>query len=106
MTLEKLKNYITRAERNAARARQIIARQRTLISEMEQDGHDTLRAESILRTLLQSQMLHEDALDRLVEELRTEFPEEWRARSKDDEFDVSPVSNEGNRILNSLSFAD
>jgi len=104
--LEKLKNYITRAERNAARGREIIARQRTLISEMEQDGHDTLRAESILRTLLQSQKLHEEALDGLVEELRKDFPEEWRARTKDDEFDVGPASNEGNRILNSLSFAD
>ena len=106
MTLEKLKNYITRAERNAARGREIIARQRTLISEIEQDGHDTLSAESILRTLLQSQKMHEDALDRLVEALRAEFPEEWRARTKDDVADVSPVSNEGNRLLNSLSFAD
>src|SRR5262249_9501511 len=105
MTLAKLKNYITRAERNAARGRQIIARQRTLISEMEQDGHDTLRAESILRTLLQSQKLHEDALDRLVEQLRIEFPEEWRARTKD-VADVGPVSNEGSRLLNSLSYAD
>lgn len=106
MTLERLKNYILRAERNAVRGREIIARQRALISDMEHDGHDTLRAERILRTLLQSQQLHEESLAGLMEELRTEFPEEWQARTKDDVADSNPASNEGNRLLNSLSFSD
>jgi CRP-like cAMP-binding protein len=67
--LESLRLYLDKAERHAAHGREMIARQRALVARLRNDGHDTLLAESILRTMIETQALHENSVIKLAEEL-------------------------------------
>jgi CRP-like cAMP-binding protein len=104
MKLNKLRSYLSRAEQHVARGNELIARQRALILDLTEDGYATEIAESILQSLLETQRLQEESLARLMDELKAEAPEEWKAR-------YAPVDprhrlNEGNGLLNSLPIED
>lgn len=47
-----------------------LARQEALIAELEQDGHDAEAARAILATFRQTQALHQQDHERLVQEAR------------------------------------
>ena len=54
------------ARRHVAEGLEHIRRQEALIRELETGGHSTDTARELLRTLLESQRLHEDNLERLI----------------------------------------
>jgi hypothetical protein len=60
--------------------------------------------EDVLRTLIETQRLYEDAERGLIEELKLVAPEEWRLSYA--EKLQAPPTNKGNKLLNSLPFAD
>lgn len=100
--LESLRLYLDRAERHAAHGRQAIARQRSLISRLRKDGHDTQLAESILRTMVETQALHENSVFKLAQE----FNGSRYAWSEPAPAVESARSNEGNHLLRSLPNED
>jgi CRP-like cAMP-binding protein len=61
-------------------------------------------AEDVLRTLIETQHLYEDAEHCLIEELKAVAPEEWRSNYA--EKIEAPPANKGNKLLNSLSLSD
>jgi hypothetical protein len=60
MKIERPRESLARAERNAASGRELIARQSALVLNLGQNGSDTAAAESVLRTLQDSHRLQED----------------------------------------------
>ena len=64
-----LKQHLAQAERNATRGKQHVARQEGMIAELDRDGHDTTEARKVLVTLRQTQVLHEQEVERLLREL-------------------------------------
>jgi hypothetical protein len=65
-----LTNHLAKAERHVAQANVIIGRQRSLVAELERDGHDTAAARGLLATFLDIQRLQEEDLARITRELR------------------------------------
>jgi len=64
-----LKEHLAQAERHASRGKQHLARQEEIIAELDRDGHDTTEARKVLATLRQTQVLHEQEVERLLREL-------------------------------------
>src|SRR5262249_9493860 len=93
-----------RAKQRSGQARNSVARQRTVILDLEKERHDTSVAEDVLRTLIETQHLYEDAERRLIEELKLVAPVEWRLNYA--EKLEAPPANKGNKLLNSLPFTD
>jgi hypothetical protein len=102
--MDQLRREIARAKQRSAKARDAVSRQRTLILDLEKERHDTSMAEDVLRTLIETQRLYEDAKRGLIEELKLVAPEEWRLSYA--EKLQAPPRNKGNKLLNSLPFAD
>src|SRR5262245_37556996 len=102
--MEQLRRELARAKQRTAKARNSVARERDLILRLEKQGRDTSMAEDILRTLIETQHLYEDAESRLIEELKSVAPEEWRINYA--EKLETPPANRGNKLLNSLCFSD
>jgi CRP-like cAMP-binding protein len=98
---EHLKQYLAKAQSHAVKGRETIDRQIALISRLRNDGHDTSMAESILRTMVETQRLHEDAVLKLSQEINGES--EIRLERKP--ADVAPT-NEGNYLLRRLPDED
>ena len=102
--MDQIRQELTRAKEDSAKARDAVAHQREIIFRLEKERRDTSMAEDILRTLVETQHLYEDAEHRLIEELKSVAPEEWRlnyARELE-----TPPTNKGNKLLNSLPFTD
>ena len=102
--MDQLRRQLAKAKQRSAKARDSVARQRALILDLEKDKHDTSVAEDVLHTLIETQHLCEDAERRLIHELRSIAPEEWRLKYAQEL--IAAPANEGNKLLNSLSFAD
>jgi hypothetical protein len=64
-----LLEHLAQAERHVAEGAAIIARQKSLILELEKDGHDTTSSRSLLRQFEEIQHLHIEDRDRLKTEL-------------------------------------
>jgi len=102
--MDQLRRQIARAKQRSAKARDSVAHQRALILDLEKDKRDTSVAEDVLRTLIETQHLCEDAERRLIHELRSIAPEEWRLKYAEEL--KAPPANIGNKLLNSLPFTD
>ena len=102
--MDQLRRQIARAKQRSAKARDSVAHQRALILDLEKDKRDTSVAEDVLRTLIETQHLCEDAERRLIHELRSVAPEEWRSKYAEEL--KAPPANIGNKLLNSLPFTD
>ncbi|HWV96933.1 MAG TPA: hypothetical protein VN130_07290 [Xanthobacteraceae bacterium] len=64
-----LQQHLTRAEQHAAEGERHLARQEALIARLDRQGHDTAEARKILATLRASQTLHEQDIQRILNEL-------------------------------------
>ena len=64
-----LREHLAEAEAQAAKGLEHIAHQRTIIADLDRDGHDSRTANELLTALLRSQALHEQHRDRLKREL-------------------------------------
>lgn len=64
-----LQRYLAKAEERVVLGEEHIARQRAVLARLAGDGHDTTRAEELLRTYEESQALHVADRDRLAVEL-------------------------------------
>ncbi|MBB4381755.1 hypothetical protein [Bradyrhizobium sp. SBR1B] len=64
-----LERHLGIAERHAAQGREHLDRQEQLIAELDRNGHDTAEAIRVLTTLRQTQTLHEQDVERLLNEL-------------------------------------
>jgi hypothetical protein len=62
-----LHRYLAQAERHIARGVVHLARQRALIDELGDAGQDTEEARTILDTLMQTQALHQQDRERLLD---------------------------------------
>jgi CRP-like cAMP-binding protein len=102
--MDELRRKLARAKQHSAKARESVARQRALILRLENERRDTSSAEDILRTMIETQRLHEDGERRLIEELKSVAPEEWRLTYA--ERLEAPTANRGNALLNSLVLGD
>jgi CRP-like cAMP-binding protein len=102
--MRQLRKELERAKERSAKARQSVARERELIRRLESERRDTSIANGILRTLIETQHLYEDAERRLIEELKSVAPEEWRLKYAQEH--EAPPANKGNKLLNSLPFTD
>lgn len=60
-----LLDHLTQAERHVTQGEQHVSRQRELIAEMEQDGHNTAKAQQLLRLFEELLAMHIAARDRL-----------------------------------------
>jgi hypothetical protein len=67
-----MERHLAEAETAAAQGRRHVTRQEQLIVELKRDGHPTTQAEDLLRTLYETQQLHEAHRDRLRQELGLE----------------------------------
>jgi hypothetical protein len=56
-------DHLALAEQHIADGKIIIERQRSLVSELEQGGHDTTRAREFLSQFLQTQKTHEEKIE-------------------------------------------
>jgi hypothetical protein len=65
-----LTSHLGQAERHVAQGKVIIGKQRSLVAELERDGHDTAEARGLLATFLDIQRLHEEDFARITRELR------------------------------------
>jgi CRP-like cAMP-binding protein len=102
--MNQIKQQLTRAKQDSAKARDAVAHQRAIIFHLEKERRDTSIAEDILRTLIETQHLYEDAEHRLIEERKSVAPEEWRLNYAQQL--GAPPTNKGNKLLNSLPFND
>jgi CRP-like cAMP-binding protein len=102
--MEELKRKLARAKQHSAKARDSVARQRALILDLEQNRRDTSMAEDVLRTMIETQHLHELSERKLIEELKSVAPEEWRLNYA--EKLEAPPGNRGNKLLQSLAASD
>ncbi|HXE83462.1 MAG TPA: hypothetical protein VN513_09040 [Gemmatimonadales bacterium] len=66
-----IRKELDEAEHWAALGRGHIAHQREVIDTLERDSHDTTQARELLKTLLETQELHEASVERLTKELET-----------------------------------
>jgi hypothetical protein len=98
--MDQLKRELARAKQRSSKARESVARERELILRLEKEGRNTSMAEDILRTLIETQHLYEDAERRLIEEFKAVAPEEWRLNYAQEH--EAPPTNKGNKLLNSL----
>ena len=62
-------DHLALAEQHIADGKATIERQRNLVVELEQGGHDTSKARELLREFLQTQKSHEEDRKRLRREL-------------------------------------
>lgn len=60
---------LANTDREIARCRAHVERQRTLVAELKRDGRDTARASALLETLTQSLAAHEQHRRRICEKL-------------------------------------
>jgi arginine repressor len=70
-----LKKELAEAENWAAQGRAHVTHQREVIDTLERDGHDATQAKELLKTLQETQDLHEASVERLMKEL-----EVWNKR--------------------------
>ena len=61
-----LQQHLAQAERHIARGVVHLARQRELIAKLDRAGHDTEEARTILDSLMETQVLHEQDRERLL----------------------------------------
>ena len=62
-------DHLIKAERHIAKGDRILAQQRSLIYQLEQDGHDTSAAQALLRSMEELQALHRADRERIRAEL-------------------------------------
>lgn len=74
MDREILKQHLALAQRHASMGEKHIARQESLVAELDRDGHDTAEARKILATLRDTQRLHEQDVERLLTQLSNPPP--------------------------------
>jgi hypothetical protein len=60
---------LAQAERHASEGARLLAKQETLIAELNRDGHDTARALKMLVTMRNTQALHQQDVERILREL-------------------------------------
>jgi len=65
-----MQRHLARAERHVTEGEAHLARQRALIRKLERDGHGSRAARRFLRSLEETQALHEADRDRVRAELR------------------------------------
>ena len=65
----KLEGYLKMCDRHIVQGRMAIAKQRTRIGDLREARHDARLAESLLRSMLDSQRLHEDHRECLLKEI-------------------------------------
>jgi hypothetical protein len=61
--------HLQEAERHVAQGLEHIDKERRIIAELDRDGHDTSTARELLKTLEQSQRMHEEHRDHIKAEL-------------------------------------
>jgi hypothetical protein len=64
-----IRKELAEAENWAAQGRAHVAHQREVVDILERDGHDTTQAKELLKTLQETQDLHEASVERLTKEL-------------------------------------
>jgi hypothetical protein len=64
-----LLDHLTQAQQLVAEGEARIAQQKRRIAELRRDGHDTSRAEELLKTFVESQRHYEDTLARVRAEI-------------------------------------
>jgi hypothetical protein len=64
-----LLRHLAEAKRHVAQGERHLVRQKELIAELRLHGHDVSGANDVLATMQQSQLLHLEALDRIMREL-------------------------------------
>src|SRR5262245_18615778 len=99
--MDHLRRELARAKQRSGKARDAVARQREIILDLEKEWRDTFVVEDVLRTLIETQHLYDDAERRLIDELKKVAPEEWHAEKLE-----APPANKGNKLLNSLPLSD
>jgi CRP-like cAMP-binding protein len=102
--MDQLRRELASAKRRCAKARDWVERQRVLILNLEKNGRDTSMAEDVLRTLIETQHLYEDAERRLTEGLKSAAPAEWQLCCA--EKLEAPPANKGNKLLDALPLSD
>lgn len=75
-----IRKELVEAEHWAALGRGHVAHQREIIDTLERDGHDATQARELLKTLLETQALHEASVERLTKELEVWKKTEGKAR--------------------------
>lgn len=65
-----IREQLVMAQQRAAEGRHHIARQEALVASLDELGHDTTNARKVLATLRDTQILHEQDVERLLRELR------------------------------------
>jgi hypothetical protein len=61
--------YVAQAQQRVTQGEVLIAEQRQRVADLRRDGRDTSGSEALLKSLLDSQQLHEEGLARLVREI-------------------------------------
>src|SRR5262245_52936872 len=65
-----IRQHLLQAERHVAQGALHLARQEALIAKLERGGHDLKAARTILATLRETQALHQQGRERLLQEAR------------------------------------
>jgi hypothetical protein len=69
MDRKRLSDALRQAQSHIAEGEAHVRRQQTIITELENDGHDSTLARQILATIEKTQALHVEARDQLIKEL-------------------------------------
>jgi len=102
--MQELKQRFATLKQRSAKARDALERQRELILHLETNHHDTSAAEELLRVMIGTLRVYEDAESCLIDELKLVAPEEWRLNYAEK---LEPsATNRGNKLLNSLPLPD
>jgi hypothetical protein len=64
-----ISDHLAQAERHVVTGERTLARQRAIVAGLQQDGHDTAQARSLLARFQETQALHIADRDRLHREL-------------------------------------
>jgi hypothetical protein len=64
-----LLKHLARAQQHVAQGEILIAEQKQRIADLRRDGHDTSVSESLLKTMLETQRLHEEAVATITSEI-------------------------------------
>jgi len=101
--MQDLRQKLAKLKLHSARAQEAVARQRDLIRRLEEGRRDTSVAEELLDAMTETLRIFEDSQSSFIDELKLVAPEEWRLDYAEIE---APAANQGNKLLNSLPFAD
>lgn len=78
-----LEQHLALAQQHVIEGMDHLARQETIVAELERDGHDTAEALKVLATLRDTQKLHEQEVERIMMELKQQVASATTIRRTD-----------------------